>query len=182
MTINISSLKVFLLWCYIPLDFLTSHWFLHVVKPQAVFTSVQSLSLSRVQLFATSWSAAHQASLSIISSQSYSNSCPLSWWCHSTISSSATCFSFCLQLSPASVFSNESALCIRWPKYRNFSISPSNEYSGLISFRIDWFDLAVQRTLKSLHQGHNSKAAILWHSAFLMVQLSHICTWLLGKP
>ena len=98
----------------------------------------------------------------------YSNSCPLSWWCHSTISSSATCFSFCLQLSPASVFSNESALCIRWPKYRNFSISPSNEYSGLISFRIDWFDLAVQRTLKSLHQGHNSKAAILWHSAFLI--------------
>ena len=75
------------------------------------------------------------------------------------------------------VFSNESVLCIRWAKYWNFSfsISPSNEYSGLISFRVDWFDLlAVQWTLKSLLQHHNSKAAILWRSAFfLMVQLSH---------
>ena len=73
------------------------------------------------------------------------------------------------------VFSNESALHIRWPKYWNFcfSISPSNEYSGLISFRIDWFDLAVQGTLKSLLQHHNSKASILCHSAFFMVQLSH---------
>ena len=74
------------------------------------------------------------------------------------------------------VFSNELALCIRWPKYWsfNFSISPSNEYSGLISFRIDLFDLlAVQGTLKSLLQHHSSKASILWHSAFFMVQLSH---------
>src|SRR5574337_118852 len=74
------------------------------------------------------------------------------------------------------VFSNESALCIRWPKYWSFSfnISPSNEHSGLISFRIDWFDLlAVQGTLKSLLQHHSSKASILWHSAFSMVQLSH---------
>ena len=74
------------------------------------------------------------------------------------------------------VFSNESVLRIRWPKYWsfNFSISPSNEYSGLISFRIDWFDLfAVQGTLKSLLQHHSSKASILWHSAFFMVQLSH---------
>ena len=74
------------------------------------------------------------------------------------------------------VFSNESALCIRWPKYRSFSfsISPSNEYSGLIFFRINWFDLfAVQRTLKSLLQHHNSKASILWPSAFFMAQLSH---------
>ena len=143
MTINISSLKVFLLWCYIPLDFLTSHWFLHVVKPQAVFTSVQSLSLSHVQLSATSWSAAHQASLSIISSQSYSNSCPLSWWCHSTISSSVVSFSSRLQSPSIRVFSNQSALCVRWPKYWSFSfnISPSNEYTGLISFRIDWLDL-----------------------------------------
>ena len=73
------------------------------------------------------------------------------------------------------VFSNESILCIRWPKYRsfNFSISPSNEYSGPISFRIDWFDLlAVQGTLKSLLQHHSSKAPVLWHSAFYMVQLS----------
>ena len=74
------------------------------------------------------------------------------------------------------VFSNESALCIRWPKYWSFdfSISPSNEYSGLIYFRIDWFDLhAVQGTLKSLLQHHSSKASILWSSAFFMVQLSN---------
>ena len=72
------------------------------------------------------------------------------------------------------VFSNESALCIRWPKYWSFRISPSNEYSGLISFMIDWFDLlAVQETLKSLLQHHSSKASILQHSAFFTVQLSH---------
>ena len=74
------------------------------------------------------------------------------------------------------VFSNESALCIRWPKYWSFSasISPSNEYSGLISFRMDWLELlAVQRTLKTLLQHHSSKASILQHSAFFMVQLSH---------
>ena len=72
------------------------------------------------------------------------------------------------------VFSNESALFIRWPKYWNFSFSPSNEYSQLISFRIDWIDLlAVQGTLKSLLQHRNLKASILWHSAFFMVQLSH---------
>ena len=74
------------------------------------------------------------------------------------------------------VFFNESVLCIRWPKYWNFSfsISRSNEYSGLISFRMDWLDLlAVQGTLKSLFQHHSSKASILWHSAFFIVQLSH---------
>ena len=74
------------------------------------------------------------------------------------------------------VFSNESALCIRWPKYWSFSfiISPSNEYSGLISFRIDWLDLStIQETLKSFLQHHNSKASTLWRSAFFMVQLSH---------
>ena len=74
------------------------------------------------------------------------------------------------------VFSNESAVCLRWPKYwsYSFSISPPNEYSGLISFRIDWFDLlAVQETLKSLLQHHSSKASILWCSAFFKVQLSH---------
>ena len=74
------------------------------------------------------------------------------------------------------VFSSESALCIRWPKYwtLSFSISPSNEYSGLISFRVDWFDLAVQGTLKSLLQHRSSKASILWCSAFFLVQLSHL--------
>ena len=73
-------------------------------------------------------------------------------------------------------FSNESVLHIRWPKYCSFSISPSNEYSGLISFRIDWFDLlAVQGTFKSLLQNHSSKASILWHSAFFIIQLTHPC-------
>ena len=106
-----------------------------------------------------------------------SNSCPSSWWCHPTIS-------FCrsLLLLPSifpsiRVFSKELVLHIRWPKYWNFSfsINPSNEYSGLISFRMDWLDLlAVQGTLKSLLQHHSSKASILWHSAFFMVQLSHL--------
>ena len=75
------------------------------------------------------------------------------------------------------VFSNELVLCIRWPKYWSFSfsITPSNEYSGVISFRMDWLDLlAVQGTLKSLLQHHSSKASILWHSAFFIVQLSHL--------
>ena len=106
-----------------------------------------------------------------------SNSCSSSWWCHATITSSV----LNLLLLPSvfhslSVFSNEPVLHIRWPKYESFifSISPSNEYSGLISFKIDWFDLfAVQGTLKSLLQHHSSKASILWCSAFFMVQLSH---------
>ena len=73
------------------------------------------------------------------------------------------------------VFSNESALCIRWPKHWSFSINPSNEYSGLISFRMDWFDLlTIHRTLKSLLQHPSLKASILWHSVFFMVQLSHL--------
>ena len=80
----------------------------------------------------------------------------------------------CLVFPSIRVFSNELALCIKWPKYWSFSISPSNEYSGLISFKIDWLDLlAVQGTLKSLLQQHSSKASILWHSGFFMVQLSH---------
>ena len=108
------------------------------------------------------------------------NSCPLCQWCHPTISSSPVLFSFCLQSFRASflrVFSSESALCIRWTKYGSFSfsISPSNEHSGLIYFRTDWFDLlAVQRTIKSLLQHHNLKASILQHSAFLMAQMSHL--------
>ena len=105
-----------------------------------------------------------------------SNSCPSNWWCHPTISSSVIPFSSCPQSFPASirVFSNELALHIRWPKYFSFSISPSNEYSGLISFKIDWFDLfAVQGTLKSLLQHHSLKTLILQHSAFFTVQHSH---------
>ena len=108
-----------------------------------------------------------------------SNSCPLRRWCHPTISSSVIPFSSCLQSFPASgfvfFFFNELTLCIRWPNYwsSSFSISPSSEYSGLVSFRTDWFDLAVQGTLKSLLQHHSSKASVLWCSAFFMVQLSH---------
>ena len=101
----------------------------------------------------------------------FSDSCPLSQWCHPTILFSVDPFSS----RPQSVFSNELGLNIRWPKYGSFSISPPNEYSGLISFRMDWFDLlAVQGTLKSLLQHHNSKASVLWLSAFFMVQLSHL--------
>ena len=106
-----------------------------------------------------------------------SNSCPLSQWWHLTISSSTIPFFFSLQTFPASrSFSVSYLFCIRWPKYWSFSfsISPSNEYSVLISFRIYWFDLlAVQGILKSLLQHHSSKASVLQHSAFFMVQLSH---------
>ena len=106
----------------------------------------------------------------------YSNSGPLNRYCHPTILSSVILFSSCLRSFPVSVFSDESVLHIRWPKYWSFSfsISPSSEYSGLISFRIDWLDLlAVQGTQKSLLQHHSSKASILQHSAFFIIQLSH---------
>ena len=105
-----------------------------------------------------------------------SDSCPSSRWCHQTISSSVIPFSSHLHYPSTWVFSNESALRIRSPKYWSFSfnISPSNEQSGLISFRMDWLELlAVQGTLKSLLQHHSSKASILLHSAFFIVQLSH---------
>ena len=101
---------------------------------------------------------------------------PSSQWCHPAISSSVVPFSSWPQSLPASVFSNESTLRMRWPKYWSFSFSiiPSNEIPGLISFRIDWLDLlAVQGTLKSLLQHHRSKAPILQRSAFFTVQLSH---------
>ena len=106
----------------------------------------------------------------------YSNSCQWSRWCRPTISSSVVSFSSRLQ--SFRVFSKESVLCIKWPKYWCFQLhhQSSKEYSGLTSFRIDWFDLlAVQVTLKSLLQWHSSKASILWHSAFFffIVQLSH---------
>ena len=105
-----------------------------------------------------------------------SNSCPSSQWCHLTILSSIITFSSCLQSFLASGSFLESVLPIRCPKHWsfNFSISHSNEYSGLISFRMDWLDLlAVQGTLKSLLQHHSSKATILWCSAFFMVYFSH---------
>ena len=107
----------------------------------------------------------------------HSNSHPSTWWYHPAISSSVIPFSSCLQSLPASEsFSNKSTHHMRWPKYWSFSFSiiPSKEIPGLISFRMDWLDLlAVQGTHKSLLQHHNSKASILWHSAFFTVQLSH---------
>ena len=106
----------------------------------------------------------------------HSNSCPSSRSCHPAISSSVVPFSSCPQSLPASVFSNESTLHMRWLKYGSFSFSiiPSKEHLGLISFRMDWLDLlAVQGTLKSLLQRHSSKASILRRSAFFTVQLSH---------
>ena len=139
------------------------------------FSSVQSLS--HVLLFVTPWTAARQASLSI--TNSWSPPKPMS--IESVMPSSHLILCHPLLLLPSifpsiRVFSNESALRIRWPKYWSFSfhISPSNEHPGLISFRMDWLDLlAVQGTLKSLLQHHSSKASIFWHSAFFIVQLSH---------
>ena len=103
------------------------------------------------------------------------NSCPLSLWCHPTISSFVVHFSSCPQPSPTSGSFQMSQICIRWPKYWSFSfnISPSNEHPGLISFRMDWFYLlAVQGTLKTLHH-HSSKASVLLCPAFFIVQLSY---------
>ena len=139
-----------------------------------IISSVQLLSRSR--LFATPRTTACQASCPSPTPRVCPNSCPSSLWCHTTISSSVVPFSSCLQLPSIRVFSSESALCIRWSKYWSFSfnISPSNEHSGLISFRLDWLDLlAIQGTLKSLLQHHSSKASILWCSAFFTVQLSY---------
>ena len=141
-----------------------------------VFCCCSVQLLSHVRLFVTPWTAAHLASLTTIS-QSLLKLISI----ESVMPFNHLIFCCPLLLLPSistsiRVFSNESALRIRWSKYWSFSfrISPSNEYSGLISFRIDWFDLlAVQGTLKSLLQHHSSKASILWRSAFFMVQLSH---------
>ena len=136
------------------------------------FSSVQLLG--HVWLFATPWTAALQASLSIFPKLAQTHV----HWVSDAIQALILRRPLLLpSVFPSiRVFSNESALCIRWPKYWifRFSISPSNEYSGLISFRMDWLDLlAVHRTLKSLLQHHSSKASILQHSAFFIVQLSH---------
>ena len=124
----------------------------------------------------TPWTAARQASLSIARSKLPEfTQTHVHCYSHPTISSSVIPFSSCPQSFPAS-----RSFLIRWLKYWSFSfsISPSNEYSGSISFRIDWFDLlAVRGTLKSLLQHYNLKASILWHSVFLMVQLSHLYTY-----
>ena len=142
---------------------------------EAEFSSLQLLSHVRLSL--TPWTAALQASLSIADSWSLLKLLSI----ESEMPSSHLILCHPLLLPPSiipsiRVFSNESAIRISWPKYWNFrfSISPSTEYSGLISYRMDWLDhLAVQETLKSLLQFHTSKASILWHSAFLIVQLSH---------
>ena len=136
------------------------------------FSSVQLFSL--VRLFVTSWTAARQASLSITNSQSLSKLISI----ESVMPSNHLILCRPLLLLPSifpgiRVFSNESALPIRWPKYWSFSynISPSSEHPGLISFRMDWLNLlAVQGTLKSLLQHHSSKASLLWCSAFFIVQ------------
>ena len=139
------------------------------------FSSVQFLS--RVRLFATPWIAARQASLFITNSRSLLRLMPI----ESVMPSSHLILYGPLLLLPPippsiRVFSNESTLLMRWPKYWSFSlsISPSNEHPGLICFRMDWLDLlAIQGTLKSLLQYHSSKASIFWRLAFFTVQLSH---------
>ena len=139
------------------------------------FSSV--LLLNRVQPFATPWTAAWQASLSITNSWSLFKLMSI----ESVMPSNHLILCHSPRLSPSTlpsirVFSNESVLHIMWPKYwsLSFSISPSNEYTGLISFRMDWLDhLAVQGTLKSLFQHYSSKASVLRHSAFFIVHLSH---------
>ena len=140
-----------------------------------LFSSIQFLS--HIRLFATPWTVAHQASLSITDSQSLLKLMSIEL----VMPSKHLILCHPLLLLPSifpriRVFSNESVLHIRWPKYWSFSfsISPSNEYSGLISFRMNWLDLlSVQGTVKSLLQHHSSKASILRCSAFFMVQLSH---------
>ena len=128
-------------------------------------------SLSHGQLCAIPWNAAHQASLSFAVSESLLKLTSI----ESMMLSNHLILCRFLLLLPSifpsiRVFSNESLLCIRWPKYWSFSISPSNEYSGLVSFRINWFDLlAVQGSLKSLLQHHSSKVSIFQHSAFFTV-------------
>ena len=136
------------------------------------FSSVQSLS--HVRLFEVPWTAAHQASLSITNSQSM-----LKLISMESVMPSNHLILCCPLLLPSifpriKVYSNELAVGNRWSKYWSFSLSPSNEYSGLIFFRTDWFDLlSIQGTLESLLQHHSSKASILQRSAFFTVQLSH---------
>ena len=150
-----------------------------------ILVRIQFTSFSHVRLFAITWTAAHQASLSITNSWSLLKLMSVAL----VMPSNHFILYSPLLLQPSifpsiTVFSNESVLCNRWPKYWSFSfsISPSNEYSGLISFRIDWLDLlAVQGTLKNLFQHHSSKASILWCSAFFIVHLSH-SYMTTGKP
>ena len=153
--------------------FWVNRFTLCTVLTLCTFSSVQSLS--RVWLLAIPWTAAHfpvhRQLPSLLKLMSIELVMPSNYlvFCHPLLLLPSV-------FASIRVFSNESVLCIRWPKYWSFSfsISPSYEYSGFIFIRIDWFDLlAVQGTLKNLPQHHNSKASILWCSAFFMVQLSH---------
>ena len=141
----------------------------------SINSSVQSLS--HVQLFVTPWTVACQASLSITSSRNMTKLMSIELVMPSNhLILCCPLLLLCSIFSSIKVFSNESVLHIRWPKYWSFSfnLSPSNEYAGLISFRMDWLVLlAVQGTLKSLLQHHSSKVSILQCSAFFIVQLSH---------
>ena len=154
-------------------------WLIHIVvqqRPAQHWKAAIVQSLSHVQLFATLWTTALQASLSFTIAQSLFKLMSIEL----VMPSNHLILCRPLLLLPSiflsiRVFSNQSALCIKWAKYWSFSISPSNEYSELLYFKIDWFDLlAVQGTLKSLLQHHSSKASILWCSAFFIVQLSHL--------
>ena len=171
--------------CFFPLDYkiieiANSFWEFTLYPRQYTKTNFNIIvvvqSLSCVRLFVTPWTAAGQDSLSVPITQSLLKLMSIELVLPSN--HIILCYPFLLlpSIFPSiRVFSNESALCIKWPKYWSFSFSISSfcEYSGLISFMIDWFDLlAVQGTLKSFLQHHSSKASILWHSAF-----SHIHTW-----
>ena len=169
---------------YFYLNYLILYLRAYFKTPFCVFSSVQSLS--HVQLFTTPWTSAHQPSLSITNSRSLTKLMSIELLMPSNH------FVLCHPLlflpsifSSIRVFSNDSTLCIRWPKYWRFSfnVSPFKEHPGLISFMVDWFDiLAVQGTLKSLLQ-HSSKASILQCSAFFIVQLSHpYMTTYMEKP
>ena len=177
------SYKTFIYWMRSQLDDLYG-W---AANPGPVVQSLNFVvvqSLSCVSLFVTPWAAVCQASLSFTLSQSL-----LSFMFTELVLQPNNLILCCPLLLPSifpsmRIFSNESALCIRWPKYWSFrfSISPSSEYSGLISFRTDWFDfLAVQGTLKSLLQHHSPKASIPQCSSFFMIQLSHPLLSLLIK-
>ena len=155
-------------------------WHLHIASNHQEAANCRLVqSVNCVLFFATPWTAAHQASLSITNSQSLLKLMSIESVMPSNHLNLCCPLLFLPSIFPSiRVFSNESVLCIRWPKYWSFSFSigPSNEYSGLISFRGDWLDLlAVQGALKSLLQHHSSKASVLQCSTFLMVQLSHLC-------
>ena len=170
---------------FLPLGFFFSQIFIPPVSFYCFgFVNISYCSVSHVQLFVTPWTPACQASLSFTLSQSLLKLLPI----ESMMPSNHLVLCCPLLLLPSifpyiRVFSNESDLCIKWPNYWSFSfsISPPSEYSGLISFRIDWIDIAVQGTLKSLLQYHSSKASVLQCSAFFTSNSHHIRTWLLEK-